>query len=104
MEKGKIDPRLSIEDTTEDSKYKQTVYETLISEISNLDLQPDSLLIIKATPLASNSHLIQKLRSMLKEKCGFDGVILWLPETATAEQFSIHELEEIVKTLKGEKV
>jgi len=70
--------------------------------VSKLDLQPNSLLILK-TPNRSEFQF-QKTAKALREKYKFEGVVILMPETGSVEQFGVHQLEEIVKKLKGEKV
>ena len=70
--------------------------------VSKIDLQPNSLLIIK-TPNKSEFQF-QRTIKVLRERYKFEGVVVLMPEIGSVEQFGVHQLEEIVKKLKGEKV
>lgn len=85
MEKGKIDSSINIEE-----------------KITRLDLQPNSLLIVRSPN--KSEFQFQKLVKVLREKYKFEGVVILMPEAGTIEQIGVHQLEEIIKKLKGEQI
>lgn len=103
MEKGKIDSSINIEEGEFKGQDKGLpIANKILLEVGKIDLQTNTMLFIKANP-EFHKHA-RMVKDIISNRYGFDGIIIWMPETGSIEQLGVHQLEAILKKLKGEPV